>query len=131
MANDDAASPKGQSDNQASGANSSKSAKPASSQKGASGAKSSARSGNPAKAAQAQSAPKAKATATDRRTPVKLDSPRWLAPAMIACFVLGILWIAVWYIAPEAPLFKDLDFWNVVIGFGFIMVGFGLSTRWR
>src|SRR3954467_7462576 len=30
-------------------------------------------------------------------------SPRWLAPVMVASWIIGILWIAVYYVAPTAP----------------------------
>lgn len=67
----------------------------------------------------------------DKRKPVRLDSPRWLAPVMIACFVIGLVWIVAYYVAPEAPFISDLSWWNVVIGFGFFTVGFLLSTKWK
>ncbi len=60
-----------------------------------------------------------------------LTSPRWLVPAMVACFILGLLWIVVFYIEPNNPVMDPLDNWNVLVGFGLIMVGFGLSTKWR
>ena len=58
-------------------------------------------------------------------------SPRWLVPVMLACFILGLLWIVAYYIAPGMPVMSTLGNWNMVIGFGLIMVGFGLSTKWR
>lgn len=80
---------------------------------------------------------KAKAT-TDRKSrrrnrqkPVRLDSPRWLVPTMIAMFILGLVVIVAYYIAPEAPVVATLGWWNVLIGFGFFAVGFVLATRWK
>lgn len=58
-------------------------------------------------------------------------SPRWLVPLMLFTFILGLLWIVVYYLAPDLPLISDLGRWNMLVGFGLIMVGFGLSTRWR
>ncbi|CAB4952816.1 unannotated protein [freshwater metagenome] len=59
-------------------------------------------------------------------------SASWWAPAMVAFFVLGLLWIVVYYIAgADLPVMKTLGWWNVVVGFGLIGVGFGMSTRWR
>lgn len=63
--------------------------------------------------------------------PVKIGSPRWIAPAMVACFLIGLIWIVAFYIAPGAPFLKTLDFWNVLIGFGFIALGFVFATRWK
>jgi hypothetical protein len=62
---------------------------------------------------------------------VPMASPRWLAPLMVACFVIGLLWIVLYYIAPDMPGLSALGRWNMAIGFGLIMVGFGLSTKWR
>ncbi|MDH2425675.1 cell division protein CrgA [Sphaerisporangium sp. TRM90804] len=58
-------------------------------------------------------------------------SPRWLAPVMVASWIIGILWIAVFYIAPSAPGIGALGNWNLLVGFVFIIFGVVLSTRWR
>jgi uncharacterized membrane protein len=67
----------------------------------------------------------------DKRKPVKIGSPPWVAPLMIALFVIGLLWICAWYIAPDAPVLGDLGFWNLVGGFVLIALGFVVSTKWR
>jgi hypothetical protein len=70
-------------------------------------------------------------------TPEPTESPRWLAPVMLAMFLLGLAWIVVYYISgSQLPLGKmfpevDIDAWNIVVGFGLLMVGFGMSTRWK
>ncbi len=63
----------------------------------------------------------------------KLGSPRWLAPLMVACFVIGLIYIVVFYIAgAQIPIMRDLsNLVNIGIGFGFIIVGFFLSTKWQ
>ncbi|MFC7326127.1 cell division protein CrgA [Marinactinospora rubrisoli] len=59
-------------------------------------------------------------------------SPRWLAPAMVAFGLLGILWIAVYYIAGAmVPYMQDLGNWNLAIGFSGIIIAVVLSTRWH
>lgn len=70
-------------------------------------------------------------TESARRKPVRLDSPRWLVPVMIACFVIGLIWIVAYYVAPEAPVISAIGWWNVLIGFAFFTVGFFLSTKWK
>lgn len=67
----------------------------------------------------------------EKRKTVRIGSPRWVAPAMVTCFVVGLLWIVAWYIAPDAPLLGDLGWVNVAIGFGLIGVGFVISTKWK
>ena len=92
----------------------------------------SSRKGAPKAAAAANKTEKAsERDRASRRTPVKLDSPRWLAPVMVAMFIIGLAWIVAYYVAPGAPVIATLGWWNVVIGFGFFAVGFFLSTRWR
>ncbi|MDP3972721.1 MAG: cell division protein CrgA [Candidatus Nanopelagicales bacterium] len=65
------------------------------------------------------------------REPVRVGSARWVAPAMVAFFILGLIWIVAYYVAPEAPFIGDLRYWNVLIGFVLIGIGFVISTRWK
>ncbi len=59
-------------------------------------------------------------------------SPRWLAPLMLVLFGLGILWLVVYYISEgDMPVAGALGDWNLLVGFGFIIAGFVLSTQWR
>lgn len=58
-------------------------------------------------------------------------SPRWLAPLMVACWIVGVVWISVYYIAPDLPGIATLQNWNLLVGFGLIIVGVVLSTKWR
>jgi hypothetical protein len=66
------------------------------------------------------------------QNPVKIGSPSWWAPVMVGFFVLGLFWIVVYYIGGnELPVMKSIGWFNILIGFGLIGVGFGMSTRWR
>ena len=67
------------------------------------------------------------------REPIKLDSARWVAPAMVVLLILGLLYIVVFYVAGDKiPFMVALgNLWNVAIGFGLMALGFVLSTRWR
>jgi Cell division protein CrgA len=58
-------------------------------------------------------------------------SPRWLVPTMLACLVLGLAWIAVFYVTQGSLPVPVLSDWNLVIGFAFIISGVVLSTKWR
>lgn len=61
-------------------------------------------------------------------------SPRWLAPAMVAFGVLGILWIGVYYIVGNfVPLsfLENQPNWNLAIGFSGLIIAIILSTRWH
>ncbi len=65
----------------------------------------------------------------------KGPSPRWLAPLMLFLFGLGILWLVVFYITETRmgglPVVSEIGNGNLLVGFGFIIVGFALSTQWR
>ncbi|MEI6407075.1 MAG: cell division protein CrgA [Actinomycetes bacterium] len=59
------------------------------------------------------------------------ESPRWLAPAMVSAFLVGLLWIVIFYISSTSYPIPHIGAWNMVVGFGFVGVGFTLATRWR
>ena len=62
----------------------------------------------------------------------KGPSPVWVAPLMLGLFLVGIVWLVLFYIAgSDVPFMKDFDNYNLLIGFGFIIAGFGVSTQWR
>jgi hypothetical protein len=65
--------------------------------------------------------------------PINLDGPRWIAPAMVTFFVIGLIYIVTFYIAGSSvPGMNSLNaLWNIAIGFGFLIIGFILSTKWR
>lgn len=71
------------------------------------------------------------------RNPVKLGSAPWVAPTMVVLFVVGLLWIVVFYIAgADVPIMNTIGgtynaLVNVLIGFAFITAGFIVSTKWR
>ena len=61
----------------------------------------------------------------------ELESPRWLAPVMVALFVMGLLWIVIFYVSSTAYPIPGIGAWNMLVGFGFIGIGFSLATRWQ
>ena len=75
--------------------------------------------------------PAAGAAVTKKKGP----SPRWLAPLMLALFGIGVLWLVVFYLTQGRmgglPGIEGLGNSNLLVGFGFIVAGFGLSTQWR
>jgi Cell division protein CrgA len=74
---------------------------------------------------------KAVYTPPPRSTKSKV-SPRWLVPTMLGCLLLGLAWIALYYISGgTTPLQSALGAWNLLVGFALIIVGVGLSTKWR
>ncbi len=66
------------------------------------------------------------------RSSKKAPSPPWLAPVMLACFLIGLAWIALYYITgANPPGLSVLSGWNLVCGFALIVVGVVLATKWR
>jgi len=58
-------------------------------------------------------------------------SPRWLVPTMLGCLIIGLVWIVVFYVSQQSYPIHALGPANLVIGFGFLVSGVGLSTRWH
>ena len=58
-------------------------------------------------------------------------SPRWLVPTMLACLLVGLAWIATYYITGGRLPIQSLGAWNLGIGFTLIIGGVALSTKWR
>lgn len=65
------------------------------------------------------------------KAPVRAGSPPWLAPVMVALFLIGLLWIVVFYISQTQYPIGALGSWNMLVGFAFIIGGFVLATRWK
>ena len=72
-------------------------------------------------------------TGKGERKVARIGSPSWLAPTMVALFVIGLTYIVVYYIAgAQIPVMQSLSpLVNVGIGFVFIAGGFFLATRWK
>jgi len=67
------------------------------------------------------------------KTPKKprTTSRRWVAPLMLTCWLIGLAWLVVFYIAGDKiPFMDDLGNFNLLIGMGLIAIGFVVSTQW-
>ncbi|HSE09902.1 MAG TPA: cell division protein CrgA [Nocardioidaceae bacterium] len=63
-----------------------------------------------------------------------LGRGRGVVVGMLGCFLLGLVWIVVYYLAgqpTEIPVFRNLDAYNLIVGIGFMAVGFVYATRWE
>lgn len=69
-----------------------------------------------------------------RRTPVGADR-NWVLPTFVTLMLLGVLWLVVWYITAATgtyiPGLSDLGSWNMAIGMGLMIAGFGVATQWK
>jgi Cell division protein CrgA len=62
---------------------------------------------------------------------VRKPNPRWWAPLMLTLMVIGLIWVVVYYISQTAYPIPHIEHWNLVIGFGLLLAGFSMTTRWR
>ena len=72
------------------------------------------------------------ALAARRSTP--LGRGRGVVVGMIACFLIGLLWIVVYYVTSQdasVPLIRDLGNYNLFVGISFMAVGFVYATHWE
>lgn len=63
-----------------------------------------------------------------------LGRGRGVVVGMLTCFLVGLVWIVVYYMAgqpTEIPVIRNLDAYNLVVGIGFMAVGFVYATRWE
>lgn len=63
-----------------------------------------------------------------------LGRGRGVVVGMLACFLLGLVWIVVYYMAGQPtslPVIRNLEAYNLVVGIGFMAVGFVYATRWE
>jgi hypothetical protein len=72
------------------------------------------------------------AVAADPGTP--LGRGRGVVAGMLGCFLLGLIWIVVYYVAGsqvQLPLMAELGQYNLIVGIGFMAVGFVYATKWE
>ena len=53
---------------------------------------------------------------------------------MLGCFLVGLIWIVVFYFIgsnSSVPVMNDLGQYNLLVGIGFMAVGFTFATKWE
>lgn len=64
-----------------------------------------------------------------------LGRGRGVVVGMLGCFLIGLLWICTFYVISDdlskLPVFDDLGQKNLLVGIGFMAVGFTYATRWE
>jgi hypothetical protein len=63
-----------------------------------------------------------------------LGRGRGVVVGMLGCFLVGLIWIVVYYITGQdltVPVIKNLGQYNLVVGIGFMAVGFVYATHWE
>jgi hypothetical protein len=63
-----------------------------------------------------------------------LGRGRGVVIGMLGCFLVGLVWIVVYYITSQdasVPLINDLGNYNLLVGISFMAVGFVYATHWE
>jgi drug/metabolite transporter (DMT)-like permease len=63
-----------------------------------------------------------------------LGRGRGIVVGMLASFLIGLVWIIVYYMAGQPtsiPVIRNLEAYNLIVGIGFMAVGFVYATRWE
>lgn len=89
-----------------------------------------ARSGDPSKRAAAE-AEKATTTQRHKVKAQRVGNPPWFVPVMLGLMLIGLLWVVTFYITGQQYPVPSWGMWNLGIGFALILVGFGMTTRWK
>ena len=50
---------------------------------------------------------------------------------MIGFMLFGLAWIVTYYVSGGSLPIESINDWNLAVGFGFIGIGFIMSTKWR
>src|SRR5215213_7067665 len=72
------------------------------------------------------------ASAAHPSTP--LGRGRGVVVGMLGCFLVGLLWIVVYYVTNQdlsVPIIRELGNYNLLVGIGFMAVGFVYATQWE
>lgn len=68
----------------------------------------------------------------DKKTP--LGRGHGVVIGMLGCFLIGLIYILAFYFIGgqgNIPVMKDLDQYNLLVGIGFMAVGFTFATKWE
>lgn len=71
--------------------------------------------------------------AANKTTP--LGRGRGVVVGMLFCFLFGLAWVVTYYMAADhlqsIPVMKHLEQYNLLVGVGFMAVGFSYATKWE
>lgn len=62
---------------------------------------------------------------------VKKPNSRWFLPAMLTVLLLGLAWVVTFYVSQGSFPVAAWGNWNILAGFGILVIGLIMATRWR
>jgi len=58
-------------------------------------------------------------------------NPPWFASVMVGFLIAGLIWVVVYYLSQSKYPIPEIGDWNLVAGFGVLLIGFAMLTRWK
>lgn len=90
------------------------------------------RSGDPSKRAKADAAvEEAEAKQRHKVKAQRVGNPPWFVPVMLTLMIVGGLWVVTFYITKQQYPVPSWGMWNLGAGFGLVLAGFAMTTRWK
>ena len=80
---------------------------------------------------ESRSRKKAAYVAPPEKAAPRKPNPPWFVPVMVGLMIVGLAWIVVTYLSQGRFPVPVIGQANLAIGFALILVGFGMTTRWR
>ena len=74
---------------------------------------------------------KAAYTAPTERVSGPKPNHRLFVPVMVGLLLIGLGWIVTYYITQAEYPVPGIGNWNLMAGFGILLAGFVMTTRWR
>ena len=65
------------------------------------------------------------------RPKTTMANPPWFVPVMLGLMLLGLVWVVTFYVTESKYPVPNIGYWNLGIGFGLMISGFMMTTRWR
>jgi hypothetical protein len=59
------------------------------------------------------------------------SNPKWFVPIFVVLLVLGLAWVVVNYITGGTYPIPGIGSWNLLIGFGIMLIGFIMTMWWN
>ena len=50
---------------------------------------------------------------------------------MVTLMLIGLVWVVAFYLTAGQYPIPNIQYWNLGIGFGLMLIGFMMTTRWR
>ncbi|MBE3073592.1 MAG: cell division protein CrgA [Actinobacteria bacterium] len=66
-----------------------------------------------------------------RRSKTTKANPPWFVPVMLGLMLVGLFWVVTFYVTAGAYPIPNINYLNLGIGFGLMISGFMMTTRWR